>query len=156
VVDPGFEDGGTDGQTAAWHPAWVVPPWMAAVVRRDSSGATSGAYSMLHSSTKGESYSVYQEVPVVAGGTYDVSVSVLVESALKNGKASLEVHSVNAHGGVIESRPIGSWQDATGGWHRVEGRVKVATGAARARLVVRVAGLRGTFRMDDFSFARAS
>jgi mannosyltransferase len=156
VVDAGFEDGSGDGRPDAWSPAWIVPPWMAAVVRRDSGGAMSGAYSMLHSSTKGESYSVHQEIPVVAGVTYDVSVSVLVESALKNGKASLEVHSLNTHGGVIHSSPIGSWREATDGWQRVQGRVKVATGAARARVVVRVAGLRGTFRLDDFSFTRAT
>jgi hypothetical protein len=155
IVDASFEEGAGDGQPDAWSAAWAVPSWMAAVVKRDGGAAASGLYSMLHSSTKGESYSVYQEVPVVGGGTYDVSVSVLVESALRNGKASLEVQSMNPHGGVIETRPVGSWQDATDTWSRVEGRVKVAPSAVSARVVVRVAGLRGTFRLDDFSFSRA-
>ncbi|MHB8990475.1 MAG: glycoside hydrolase family 26 protein [Chloroflexota bacterium] len=151
VVDPGFELGGADGR---WNPAWVVPSWVS-VVRRDGGAAASGGYSMLHSSGGGESYTVYQELPVEAGASYDLSVTLLVEEGLRYGKANLEVQFLNQYGGVVESRPAAGWQEATDGWTRIEGSVRAARGAARARIQIKVTSLRGTFRLDDFSFTRS-
>ncbi|TAK34071.1 MAG: hypothetical protein EPO21_10840 [Chloroflexota bacterium] len=152
LVDPGFEEGSTVGE---WNQAWVVPPWMSAVVRLDGTSAASGSYSMLQASSRGGSYVVYQDVPVVAGATYEVSVAVRVQERLLNGKAALEVQSLNQYGGLIESRPVAGWQEATQEWSRVGGTIRIAPGAARARVQVRVANLRGSFRLDDFYFARS-
>jgi hypothetical protein len=153
IVDPGFEEG---GETNGWNPAWVVPPWLSGVVRRDAGSAISGSYSMLHSSAGGESYAVHQDVPVVAGATYDLSVAVRVDAPIQYGKATLEVQSLNQYGGVVETRSLAVWQDSTDGWVRVGGNVKVARGASKARVQLRVTSLRGSFRLDDFIFTRSA
>lgn len=155
IVDPGFEEGAGDGQSDGWSPAWVVPPWMASVVKRDGNAAASGLFSMLHASTKGESYAVYQEIPVVAGGSYDVWASLRVEQPLQYGKAALEIQSLNANRGTVETKPLATWQEPTDGWVRVGGTIRIPSGAVRARVQIRVTSLRGAFRLDDFSMTRS-
>lgn len=152
IADAGFEEGGAEG---GWHPAWVIPTWVQGSVRRDSGAAASGGYSMLHSSGKGESYSVHQDVPVVAGATYQLSARVMVEAALRYGKATLEVQPLNQYGGTMETRVVANWSEQTQGWSDVKGSVKMPRGAAKARVQIRVTSLRGTFRLDDFSMMRS-
>ncbi len=153
IADPGFEEGGpNDG----WNAAWVVPSWTSSMVRRDDGAAASGRYSMLHSAANGASYAVYQQVAVEPGATYDLSAALSVETSLRYGKATLELQSLNQYGGVIETKTVAAWQDPTDGWARIGGAVRVARGAVKARVQVRVASLRGSFRIDDFSLVRSA
>jgi len=152
LQDPSFEQAGDDG---GWSSAWVVPSWMMSVVQRTNATAATGSYSMSHSSRAGESYGVYQAAPVVGGATYQVSAALRVDDALQFGNAVLELQSLNGFGGVMETKPIATWQAATDGWTTIGGTVRVASRAEMARVQVRVTSLRGTFYLDDFSLTRS-
>jgi hypothetical protein len=111
---------------------------------------------MRHASTGGDSYAVYQDVPVVAGAAYDLNVSVLVDKNLGFGKATLEVQSLGAWGGVLDATTVAAWQNTTDGWTRVGGTVRTGRDAIKARILIRVAALRGSFNLDDFHFQRSA
>lgn len=152
LVDPGFESAGPEG---GLDPAWVVPTWVLTVVSRNGEAAASGLHSMLHASERGESYTVYQEVPAEAGEEYDISVALRIDAALRHGKANLDIHFLNRHGGVVGAKPVATWKEGEGDWTRISGKVRAPGGTARARVQIRVTSLRGAFRLDDFSFSRS-
>jgi len=152
LQDPSFEQAADDG---GWSSAWVVPSWMSSVVQRTNALAATGSYSMRHSSHGGESYGIYQAVPVVGGASYQVSAALRVDDALQFGNAVLELQSLNGFGGVLETKPVATWQAATDGWTTIGGTVRVAGRAEAARVQVRVTSLRGTFYLDDFSLTRS-
>ncbi|TAK36004.1 MAG: hypothetical protein EPO21_04445 [Chloroflexota bacterium] len=142
-----------DSDSSGMPDGWVsYPQGFGSVFARDDSNAYDGSYSLAFSANTGQSFSVYQDVPIEGGKSYRVSgwVNVLSGSAPQN--VTLQVVALTMWGGTIGSQTVaGPATGVTSGWVPLEGTVTLPSNAARARVRIAVGYLRGSVRLDQLS-----
>ncbi len=152
LYNPGME---TDDNADGEPDGWVVPSYKTNVVSLTTDQVKSGARSLRHSSSGGDSYTVYQDVPAMPGLTYNFRGWVNIPSLAASSKFGFQVQFLNQWNGLIYSPTpqMGkTYSGPTNQWEQVTASVTVPDGARKVRILMNVSALNGTIYVDDLEF----
>jgi hypothetical protein len=124
----------------------------ASFVSQSGSQFIEGTHSAKMSSTRGDTFTVYQDVPVTPGQTASFSGQLNVPIAYGNFRASVLLIAQNQWGGAINSAvSAGSVTATTGGWLPVTASMVVPSNAATVRVQIKLEQLHADVYADAFS-----
>jgi outer membrane protein assembly factor BamB len=147
LVNGGFElDSGGD----ALPDGWQVSSAGTGLAARNAAQHAEGSFSLRINSTRGESFVVYQDVPVRPGERYSFSGQMNVPSNSGSFRANVELVMRNQWGGTIGTTTALSQTATTATWTPASASVTVPSGAANLRVQVRVEYLKADVYVDGF------
>lgn len=149
LANPSFE---SDSDGDGLPDGWVIPSWAQSSTSRSGGSAHDGGYSILFQSSSGPSYTVYQDVPVQGGATYDFSGWAFIPYSNGNFNFVLQLLSYSSNNGTLSTYNLGEpFTATTGGWVQVKSSVAMPSNAVKARLQMKVSTLRASIHVDDLS-----
>lgn len=151
LSNAGFEqDGNGDGDPDGWQITAPGGP----VVSRSGLQHSEGSFSLLADSTRGESFVVYQDLPVKPGEVYDFSGKMNVPSRTGWFRAGLQMLALNSSGRALATATALSRTSATAGWVSGQTSLTVPQGATALRVQVKLEYLRAAVHVDGLSLMR--
>lgn len=151
LSNAGFElDGNGDGDPDGWQ---ITSPG-APLVSRSGSQHSEGSFSLLADSTKGESFVVYQDLPVKPGEVYDFSGKMNVPSRSGWFRAGLQLLALNPSGRALTTATALSQSSTTSGWVSRQTSLTVPKDATTLRVQLKLEYLRAGVYVDGFSLTR--
>ncbi|GEM_PF-4620990 len=152
ITNGGFEQD-ADGNSLPddWS---VMSAGYASLVSRSSDARWEGSYSLRANSTKGESFVVYQDVPITPGEGYDFTGQLNVPSSSGWFRASIQVVVLNRYGGTLSTSTALSKTATTAGWAPASSSLTIPSNGATLRVQVKLESLKADVRADGFSLLR--
>jgi hypothetical protein len=152
--NPSFERAAASGDLPD---GWTVPSWADSVVSRSAVSVHDGGYSMLHQSTTGNSYNVYQDAATPGGGTYNFSGWIFIPYSTGSFSVALQLQGITSNNGVVTTVNLGQpFAATTGEWVNVTGQAVMPSNVAKTRVLMKVTNLRATVYLDQFNLADAN
>jgi hypothetical protein len=148
LLNGGFEQ---DSGGGALPDGWQVSSAGTGLAAQNGAQHAEGSFSLRISSTRGESFVVYQDVPVRPGQRYSFSGQMNVPSSAGSFRASVELVMRNQWGGTIATTTALSQSATTANWTPASASVTVPSGATNVRVQVRVEYLKADVYVDGFA-----
>jgi len=118
-----------------------------------------GGFSLEAKSTGGQSFTVYQDVPVVAGKTYSFNGNIMIPTSTGSFNATVQLVQLSQFGGTVGNpSTMGTAQTTTStSWIPTNGSITIPqTGVTTLRVQLKLTTLKADVFTDGFSLIRTN
>jgi hypothetical protein len=147
LINPSFRSPLTDG--------WTVSSWAASSARIDRAAAFDGDQCGLLQSSAGESYVVSQDAEITPGRKYRLNGHLKLPD-LRSGSYTIQLVFLSRYGGTVGSPVSVGYSRPVPGWQTFNLEGAAPSGAAKARVLVKISGMKGTAYLDALELVRTN
>lgn len=151
LANSGFEQ---DGDSDTIPDGWSVAAGCVNLVSRSPDRRWEGSHSLRANSTRGESFVVYQDVPVKPGESYRSAGRINVPTSHAWFRANVQLVVLNRYGGTITTVTALSQTSTTNGWVSATADLNVPSAGTTIRVQLKLESLKADVYADGFSLTR--
>jgi hypothetical protein len=115
-----------------------------------------GTYSLLARSTTGNTFTVYQDVPVSPGQAYSLASQVRVPTASGQFRATVQLVARNVWGGTLSTASAPSQTTTNSTWTSANTSIVIPNGGASLRVQIKLEYLKADVYLDRVVLTRTS
>jgi hypothetical protein len=153
LTNGGFEvDSNGDGLPDEWI---VTPANWSHLVSGSSTLQTEGAVSLRATGSGGQSYTVWQQIPVTPGQVYNLTGALNIPSTTGAFQAQVQLYVLTKYNGPVSTTIVSSHTARTSGWVPLNGTVQIPNNGGLLRVQLKVSNTHADVHLDELSLTRS-